>query len=108
MEISSEKLVEILEDNFEILMLKDEMAVQFEVMSMSYDNKCEVELVSSNGPDCMSNLSLYVDASTYDEKFEDVNKYEVEDMGIIIEIQDDEKLEDFNSINIWKNLFFNK
>ena len=108
MEITNEKLIEILEENFEILMLKDYINVQLEVMSDPTDNIYWVELLASNGEHCMSNLSLSVDASTYDEKFEDVNKYEVEDMGIIIEIQDDEKLEDFNSINIWKNLFFNK
>ena len=108
MEITSEKLIEILEDNFEVLMLKDEMNVQFEVMSMSYDNECEVELLASDGLHCMSNLSLIVDASNYDEKFTDVDKYEVQDMGITIGIQNDTMLEDFDVINIWKNLFFNK
>lgn len=108
MEITSEKLIEILKENFEIITLEDDINVQFEVMSASYDNNFDVELLASNGPHCMSNLSLYVDASNYDEKFADVDKYEVPDMGIIIEIQNGEELEDFNEINIWKNLFFNK
>ena len=108
MEITSERLIEILEENFEIFMLKDDINVRLEVMSISHDNKCVVELSTSNGSNCVSNLSLYVDASNYDEKFAQADKYEVPDMGIIIEIHNDEILEDFDEINIWKNLFFNK
>ena len=109
MKLENEKIIDILKDNFEFLGLQDFFDLQFEIINRYGSDKdcCDVELFVKNGVDT-SNLSLEVDISNYDEKFADANKYEVEDMGITIEIRNNEELDELNESNMWRNLFFNK
>jgi hypothetical protein len=110
MKLENENIIDILKENFEFLGLQDFFGLQFEIIERygSDKNCCDVKLSVDNGCGDKSNLFLEVDTSNYDEKFADVNKYEVEDMGISIEIRNNEELEELNESNIWRELFFNK
>jgi hypothetical protein len=109
MKLENENIIDILKENFEFLGLQDFFDLRFEIIERygSDKNCCDVELLVNTGSHT-SHLSLEVDTSNYDEKFADVNQYEVEDMGISIEIRNNEELEELNETNMWRNLFFNK
>lgn len=109
MRLKNEEIVDILKENFEFFELQDFFNLQFEIIERYGSDKdcCDVKL-SVKGGSHTSNLFLEVDISNYDEKFSDVNKYEVEDMGITIEIRNHEVLEELNEVNIWKSLYYNK
>lgn len=110
MKITNERLIEILRDNFIILMLNDNFSrIDFEIISEFDSGMYNVDaLAYDKVGDMTTNFNLEVDTILYDEKFADVNKYEVEDMGILIQLQVDTNYEELNEINLWKALYYNK
>lgn len=113
MNIKKSKLVSILKNNIIILQLYN----HFKKDEVFFDLVKQGELeytgaISVNDGYRESNLLLNIDVSRYNEKFSDINKYEVEDMGIIIKIHqfEDDEEESFLDLtyeNMWEILFLN-
>jgi len=112
MKLTKERTVEILKDNFEISMLYDcfpEESIWFDFLSEPKDGiECiDVNIVIDTTWESI--VPLEVDIMNYDEKFSDINKYEVIDMGLNIRILNtDGNTEELTGENIWKALFYNK
>ena len=112
--LTKERAIEILKNNFYLSDLLENY-FQSEIISLEF-----VEASGENftmdfdfiikSPTYDAVLPLQIDFGRYDEKFKDVNKYEVEDMGLKINIVDIESdtLTELNRENIWCFLFFSK
>lgn len=118
MKITNERLIEILKDNWYISDILEYHAlnvtfntpVEDKSASDRYIVTMNVKIEDGYEDIYQSSIDFYVDASRYDEKFTDVDTYEVEDFGVDIGIWDitgDGDL-DFSLENIWMILFFNK
>lgn len=113
MNIKKSKLVSILKNNIIILQLYN----HFKKDEVFFDLVKQGDLeytgaISVNDGYRESNLLLNIDVSRYNEKFSDINKYEVEDMGIIIKIHqfeenEEESFLDLTYENMWEILFLN-
>ena len=110
MKITKEKLIEILKENLYISEIIDDF------LDITFDEPREIDTdvysitMFIELPDLYeSNIVFEVDTKNYDEKFADIDEYEIEDMGIVINMFDNcgDGIE-LNLENIWKYLFFNK
>jgi hypothetical protein len=112
MQPTKEQVIEIIKDNFWIsdmldFFSRDEVNIEF--LNKSGDTKWDFD-ISIKTPTYETILPLEIDYKNYDEKFIDVNKYEVDDMGLEINIVERgaEVIEDLTEASIWKYLFFEK
>ena len=111
MKLTKERAIEILKNNFYISDL--ESYFPGEITSFDFVEEGDTTMdfdftIKSTTYDAV--LPLQIDFRGYDEKFSDVNKYEVEDMGAEITIVDvdSDTLAELNRENIWCFLFFAK
>lgn len=116
MEITQDKVAEIIKNNFYISELydyfgEDNITLDFldGGLQIMYKNTHNVDVCVKNA-DSQSIVPLQIDTTNYDEKFSDVEQYEVEDMGVKIVIfpYNGEIAEELNETNIWKYLYFHK
>lgn len=108
MQPTFEQIVDILKQNYYISQLYDYF---FEDISYDYISEesgyINIDInIQSN--DFETKLPLTIDVDFYDEKFSDVDKYEVDDMGIKIAIWTGSEPDELNTENIWRHLFFEK
>jgi len=111
MKLTKERAIEILKNNF---YLSDfENYFPGEITSFNFveegDTTMDFDFIIKS-PTYDAVLPLQIDFCRYDEKFSDVNKYEVEDMGAKITIVDvdSDTLAELSRENIWCFLFFSK
>ena len=109
MKITNEKLIEILKENWYIsdVLQYPALEVTFNVIEEQDEDIFVVQMLVTNG-DNISDIHFKVNTKGYDEKFSDVDEYEVDDMGVGIEIYEPEHDFEFDLETIWKLLFFNK
>ena len=111
MKLTKEKAIKILKDNFYLSDLESyfpDETTSFDLVERG-DTTMDFDFtVKSQIYDAV--LPLQIDFSRYNEKFADVNKYEVDDMGTDITIVDvdSDTLTELNRENIWCFLFFSK
>lgn len=112
MEPTKEQVIKIIKENFWISDILDYFSnddVSIEFVCDSGDYKWDFDVsIKTNSFETI--LPLEVDWEEYDEKFSDVNKYEVDDMGLKINIveRNADVIEDLTEENIWRHLFFEK
>lgn len=101
MEITDERLIEILNNNNNIITLSDDSGkIDISVISPEpKDNIYNIEVLVQDINFEESYLLLEVDITHYDEEFSD---------GILIKLQVGEDLEEFNETNMWRSLYYNK
>ena len=110
MKISKKKLVEVLEENFYVNFIFDDyyLHAKYETPVEEEDNVYTILARIVIGS-YESYVIFHLDATNYDKKFIDVNKYEVDDMGVIISLCEWEgEPYELSLEGIWKTLFFNK
>lgn len=109
MKITNERLIEILKDNWYIsdVLQYPALEVTFGVIEEHDEDIFIVQMIVTDG-DYISDMHFEVNAKGYDEALDDVEKYEVEDMGLQIEIYEPDHDFNFDLETIWKLLFFNK
>ena len=112
MKITNGKLIEILKENFYILniiSMHEDEEFQFVEPTNLGEDRYSVSLILACTDEYQSRVTFELDATDYDEKFSDIEEYEVEDMGVIISIlQPFGEVETLNAENLWRELFYNK
>lgn len=111
MENTKKTIVDILINNFCISEVFDypHLSIEFGEPNETDENIFRISMFVKTDDDYQSDIEFVVNMTEYDEKFEDVDMYEVDDMGAIILIynQDADNFE-VDSITLWKMLFFYK
>lgn len=111
MKITNNRLIEILKCNWYIsdILQYPSLDVRFSTPEETDENVFIVQmLVISDNYDYISDIHFKVDAKHYDEALDDIEKYEVDDMGLQIEIYEPDHEFNLDLETIWKLLFFNK
>jgi hypothetical protein len=116
MKLTIPEIEKVLKENWEI----SEISTNFQSDTIWFDfltnpengpDYVDVNMVIE-GPSWETILPLSINIENYDEKFSDVNKYEIDNMGVKIDIivvnPGEEMFEDLTQENIWKVLFNNK
>lgn len=110
MEIVKEKIVDVLKNNTHISELFEypHLDITFGEPEESDENIFHI-VMFVRLDEYQSNIEFVVNMTEYDEKFEDVDMYEVDDMGatILIYNQDADNFE-IDIIELWKMLYFFK
>jgi hypothetical protein len=111
MKITHERLIEILKCNCYIsdILHYPSLDVKFSVIEEIDEDVFDIGmLVSLNDGEYISDINFRVNTKNYDEALNDIEKYEVDDMELQIEIYLPDTDFDFSLETIWKILFFNK
>jgi hypothetical protein len=116
MELTIETIEAILRENWECSTALDAFptdTVWFDFLMKPEDGVKQIDVnIVIEGQGWETILPLTIDITSYDEKFSDVNKFELGDMGLKIDIiavnPGEEISEELTQENIWKVLFYNK
>lgn len=110
MKITHKRLIEILKGNWYIsdILQYPSLEVTFSVEDEIDEDVYIVTMHIKDDYGYLSDLNFKVNAKHYDEALNDIEKYEVEDMGLQIEIYEPDHDFNFDLETMWKLLFFNK